>query len=304
MEHPKATPSHYKFKLMPEFFVNYHEIARQSPNSKVTTQPSLGLIDQPYSETTNTQPDAEPKKPWERFAAYIRELNTENPDRVTYKVLYLTRHGLGVHNVFEAKVGKEAWNSYWSHLDGDGTVSWVDAKLTEAGIQQAETLSQFWTDAVATENVPLPESLYTSPLARCLETTRLVFSKPMGQFREQFQPVVKELLRERLTDHTCDKRSTRAWIEGHYPSYLIEPGFSEEDLLWKPDRWESVEEHVARKQKVLEEIFAQDSSSFISMTVHSYAISAILRACGYEEFRVREGSTIALLVRGERVGLS
>ncbi|GMF66967.1 unnamed protein product [Aspergillus oryzae] len=110
MEHPKATPSHYKFKLLPEFFVNYHEIARQSPNSKVTTQPSLGLIDQPYSETTNTQPDAEPKKPWERFAAYIRELNTENPDRVTYKVLYLTRHGLGVHNVFEAKVGKEAWN--------------------------------------------------------------------------------------------------------------------------------------------------------------------------------------------------
>ncbi|GAB1199508.1 hypothetical protein APSETT444_008858 [Aspergillus pseudonomiae] len=304
MEQPRATVSHYKFKLMPEFFVNYHEIARQSPDSKVTTQPSLGLIDQPYSAPSNTQPDAEPKKPWERFTAHINQLNAESPDSVTYKIIYLTRHGLGIHNVFEAKVGREAWNNYWSHLDGDGTVSWIDAKLTEAGIQQAEALSQFWTDAVTTEKVPLPESLYTSPLARCLETTRLVFSQPMEQSGEPFQPVVKELLRERLTDHTCDKRSTRTWIEGHYPSYLIESGFSEEDLLWSPDRWESVEEHVARKQKVLEELFAQDSSSFISLTVHSYAISAILRACGYEEFRVREGSTIALLVRGDRVGLS
>ncbi|OGM51024.1 hypothetical protein ABOM_000256 [Aspergillus bombycis] len=304
MEHPRATTSHYKFKLIPEFFVNYHEIARQSPGSKVTTQPSLGLIDQPYSTPTNTQPDAEPKKPWERFAEYINQLNAESPDSVTYKVIYLTRHGLGIHNAFEAKVGREAWNNYWSHLDGDGTISWVDAKLTEAGIQQAEALSQFWTDAVTMEKVPLPEALYTSPLARCLETTRLVFSQPMEQSGEQFQPVVKELLRERLTDHTCDKRSTRTWIAGHHPSYLIEPGFSEEDLLWSPDRWESVEEHVARKQKVLEELFAEDSSSFISLTVHSYAISAILRACGHEEFRVREGSTIALLVRGDRVELS
>ncbi|KAE8414078.1 histidine phosphatase superfamily [Aspergillus pseudocaelatus] len=301
MDHSRAANSHYKFKLMPEFFVNYHEIARQSPDSKVTTQPSFGLIDQPYSEPTSTKLDAEPKKPWERFAAYINQLNAENSGNVTYKVFYLTRHGLGVHNVFEAKVGREAWNNYWSHLDGDGTISWVDAKLTEDGVQQAEVLGRFWADAVTTEKVPLPGSRYTSPLARCLETTRLVFSKPMGQFGEQFEPVVKELLRERLTDHTCDKRSTRTWIEGQYPSYLIEPGFSEEDRLWKPDRWESVEEHVARKQKVLEEIFTQDCSPFISLTVHSYAISAILRACGYEEFRVREGSTIAVLIRAQRV---
>ncbi|KAE8377037.1 histidine phosphatase superfamily [Aspergillus bertholletiae] len=301
MEHPKATTSHYKFTLLPKFFVNYHELARHSPRLKITTQPSLGLIDQPYNEPTNTQPDAQHKKPWERFTAHINQVNRESPDNVTYKVLYLTRHGLGVHNVFEGNVGREAWNNYWSHLDGDGTVFWVDAKLTEVGIQQAEALGQFWIDAVTIDKVPLPESLYTSPLARCLETTRLVFSKLMGQFREKFQPLVKELLRERLTDHTCDKRSTRTWIEGHYPCYLIEPGFSEDDRLWKPDGWESAEEHVARNQKVLEEIFDHDFGTFISLSVHSYAISAILRACGCEEFRVCEGSTIALLVRGERV---
>ncbi|OJJ31455.1 hypothetical protein ASPWEDRAFT_45385 [Aspergillus wentii DTO 134E9] len=287
----------YKFEIQPQFFVDYFQLARESPGSKVTTQPSLGLIDRPY-ESDN---QSDKKKPWEQFAAYVNRLNTENPDNVSYKVLYLTRHGLGTHNIHEAEVGKEAWNNHWSHLDGDGTVTWNDAKLTETGIQQAQELSQFWADAIKKDKIPLPEKLYTSPLARCLETTKLVFSKIMQDSGKTFQPEVKELFRERLTDHTCDKRSTRTWIESHYPSYIIEAGLSEEDVLWKADYWESQDEHIARKQRVLEEIFATDDSQFVSLTVHSYAISAILLACNSEKFRVREGSTIALLVRGESI---
>lgn len=57
-----------------------------------------------------------------------------------------------------------------------------------------------------------------------------------------------------------------------------------------------------RKQTVLEDIFSNDYSQFISLTIHSYALSAILRACGSEEFRIAEGSAIALVVRGEKVG--
>jgi broad specificity phosphatase PhoE len=172
----------------------------------------------------------------------------------------------------------------------------------EAGIQQAKDLARFWADAVTKEKVPLPEMLYTSPLARCLETTRIVFSDLIEQSGRLFQPAVKELLRERLTDHTCDRRSTRTWIKSNYPSYIIEPGFAEEDTSWKPDRSEPTGEHVARKQTVLEDIFSSDYSQFISLTIHSYAMSAILRACGSEEFRIAEGSAIALVVRGEKVG--
>jgi len=112
---------------------------------------------------------------------------------------------------------------------------------------------------------------------------------------------VKELLRERLTDHTCDKRSTKTLIQLNYPSFIIEPGFSESDTLWKPDQSESTDEHVARKQTVLEDIFSSDPNQFISLTIHSYALSALLRACGSAEFRIAEGAVLAIVVRGERV---
>ncbi len=129
-----------------------------------------------------------------------------------------------------------------------------------------------------------------------------MFSDLIEQSGRPFRPIVKELLRERLTDHTCDRRSTRTWIQSSYPSFLIEPRFSEDDTLWRSDRFESSEEHAARKQTVLEDIFTSDSSQFISLTIHSYALSAILQACGSDEFRIAEGSTVAVLVRGEKVG--
>lgn len=153
------------------------------------------------------------------------------------------------------------------------------------------------------DKIPLPGTIYTSPLARCLETTRLVFDPLCKSYRVPFQPVIKELLRERLTDHTCDRRSNKTWIMEEYPNYAIEPNFSEDDLLWTgTGRWETAEEHMARKQILLEDIFETDSGTFLSLTTHSYAISAMLGILGLEEFRVREGCTIALLVQGERVG--
>jgi broad specificity phosphatase PhoE len=185
-------------------------------------------------------------------------------------------------------------------MDGDGTVIWRDAHLVEAGIQQARTLGQFWIDSVRDDKIPIPATLYTSPLARCLETSKLVFSGLMKENGRPYRPIVKELLRERLTDHTCDERSSRTWIASNYPDYIIEPGFTEKDLLWRADRWETDEEHVARKQRVLDDIFATDSNPFISFTVHSYAIAAILALVGAKPFRIREGSTIPLFVKAER----
>lgn len=169
-------------------------------------------------------------------------------------------------------------------------------------MEQAKGLGRLWSEFVAEDRLPLPKTIYTSPLTRCLETTRLVFANVVSEQGWQFHPVVKEFLRERLTNHTCDRRSSLSWIKKHYPDYVIEPEFSEEDKLWSSSKWETVEEHVARKQQLLEDIFETEESSFVALTTHSYAISAILRAVGMEEFRVREGSSIALLVKAERLG--
>ncbi|TQN65421.1 putative phosphoglycerate mutase [Colletotrichum shisoi] len=272
-----ADPIHrYKFTILPEYFVDYYQVTEKSPGGKATTQPSLGLLDKPFEDATN---DAG-AKPWERFTAHVNRLNAESPEGVEYKVLY------------------------WSHLDGDGVVTWLDAELVDTGIGQAKDLSAFWADATTTQKVPFPESFYTSPLRRCLETSRLVFGGLVEERGQEFRPLVKEGLRERMTDHTCDKRSPKKWIESAYPRYIVEPEFTEDDQLWKADRFETTEEHLARKQQALNEIFSTDASQFVSLTVHSYAIAAILGVGGQEEFRVREGSTIALLVRGDRTDVS
>jgi len=78
-----------------------------------TTQPSLGLIDQVYSnDDSEDQPGkslSEPK-PWQRLKTYIEHLNTQAPKTVSFKILYLVRHGFGYHNEYMAKVGHDAWN--------------------------------------------------------------------------------------------------------------------------------------------------------------------------------------------------
>ena len=56
-----------------------------------------------------------------------------------------------------------------------------------------------------------------------------------------------------------------------------------------------------RKQRLLEQIFSDDDSAFVSFTTHSYAISAILEVVGAPHFFVAEGAVIPLIVRGDVV---
>ncbi|KAK4040175.1 phosphomutase PMU1, partial [Parachaetomium inaequale] len=169
-----------------------------------------------------------------------------------------------------------------------------------SGISLARHLGDLWVEWAGTVGVPLPETLYTSPLARCLETTKLVYAPVMATHGRSLRPLVKELLRERLTDHTCDKRSTRPWIADNYPTYVLDQDFETEDTLWTADRYETNLEHVARKRRLLEEIFANDKSTFVSLNYHSLIRDlAILEVVGAPHFRVSEGAIIPLLVKAE-----
>lgn len=154
---------------------------------------------------------------------------------------------------------------------------------------------------VDTDGAPLPQVIYTSPLARCLQTSFYVFSTLMESHDMEFNPLVKKKLRERFTLHTCDKRRPRAWMKENYSTYSIEEGFTEKDPFGARDWEESDNEHMARKQAALGEIFSSDTHEFIALTVHWFAIRSILLACNAKPIRVRQGSSIAILVRGERL---
>lgn len=142
-----------------------------------------------------------------------------------------------------------------------------------------------------------------------------------------FDPIVKELLRETLHVHTCDKRSSLSTITSDFPHYIIEPGFAEDDPLWQPDNRETDDERDQRLQMCLDDIVLDTTSkfneddddehddnhnkntkaeniieaTFISLSTHSGAITSLLQILGHRSFKLLPGSMAPVVVRVERV---
>ncbi|KAF2138576.1 uncharacterized protein K452DRAFT_233920 [Aplosporella prunicola CBS 121167] len=261
---------------------------------------NLGLLNRTYpsdalsSNASTTQ--------WQRLYSYMNYLQAQTPSNVAYKLFFAGRHGEGAHNVAEAFYGTEAWDCYWSLRDGNETSTWADAKLTPTGIAQARVAHDFWARALRPEVGALaPQSYYVSPLARCLQTAETTFAGLQLPEDSPFSPTVKELLRETIGIHTCDRRSSRTWIAENYPAWEIEKGFAEEDPLWKADVRESSSAQVLRLKTLLDDIFAHDPNDVVSLTSHSGSIRALLAAVGHREFSLATGGVIPVLVRAETV---
>ena len=166
---------------------------------------------------------------------------------------------------------------YWSEKDGNATVTWADAHIDSNGIAQAQIAADFWASRIKLQKIPLPQTYYTSPLTRCLETANITFSQLPLPEHKPFIPTVKELFREGISGHTCDRRSSKTYIHDNFPSYVIEPGFSEQDLLWRPLMGEVPTDQDIRSKTVLDQVFSSDDSTYISVTSHSGEIASILR---------------------------
>lgn len=69
---------------------------------------NFGLIDRDY---ISDEPEKTiSKTQWQRFEREVERLNAEAEEGVCYKLLYLGRHGQGVHNVAEQRYGREEWD--------------------------------------------------------------------------------------------------------------------------------------------------------------------------------------------------
>jgi broad specificity phosphatase PhoE len=166
---------------------------------------------------------------------------------------------------------------YWSLQDGNGTITWSDALLTPAGVAQAQKANQFWHSQILTQKIPTPESYYTSPLLRCTATALTTFSGLELPLNRPFVPTIKELFRESIGAHTCDRRSSKSVIHANYPTWPFEEGFEEEDPLWSATERETDEAQDQRSRVVLDDVFSTDDKTYISISSHSGQISSILR---------------------------
>lgn len=240
------------------------------------TASNFGLIDRAYSSDSSC-PTGKNSTQWQRLAHYISTLNKESARNERYSLLFLGRHGEGFHNAAESYFGTPAWNCYWSERDGNGTVTWADAQLTETGKQQAKVVKEFWQHLIKDEKISPAESFYTSPLYRCLDTARLTFEGVKFPGKPRFVPIVKEFLREGISAHTCDRRHSKTFIHKTFPGFKFEKGFAENDPYWTELYAEPSAAQDARSKVVLDDIFSNDDGSCISITSHSGEIASLLR---------------------------
>ena len=151
--------------------------------------------------------------------------------------------------------------------------------------------------------MPSPQSYYSSPLSRCLETVSLTFTGLPLSADRPFRVTIKENLRETTGRHTCDKRSKKSEIEAQVSKdvFTFEDGFTEEDVLWNVEQRETDQEIDARLKGLLDDIFENDAASqCISITCHFGVIRAILRVIGHREFFLGPGDVIPVMVRADR----
>ncbi|KAF1833643.1 phosphoglycerate mutase family protein [Decorospora gaudefroyi] len=256
---------------------------------------NFGLINRSY----DTDIDEEPPQ-WTRFSNHVRVLEHSKKPNESFKVLFLGRHGQGWHNVAEAKYGTKAWDCYWSVLNGTDDITWSDAHLTTTGESQALDVNKLWTSQLP-HGIPAPETYYISPLTRTIQTAELSFANLSLPASRPYKPVIKELLREALGVHTCDRRSTKTEIETAFPHLVFEPDFSEADLLWEAEYREPISARTYRFSMLLDNIFAEDTHVFLSLTSHSGAIGSILEVLGHRAFGLETGGVIPVFVKAERV---
>ncbi|KAH7093722.1 histidine phosphatase superfamily [Paraphoma chrysanthemicola] len=285
---------HFKYTVQKGFFLQSED---STDDTKFNYRNSnFGLIERKYD---TDRPD-DKQEQWKRFEKFVRHFASGVKEHESVKVLWLGRHGQGWHNVAESKYGTHAWDCYWSALDGADGITWTDANLTTVGQNQALDAHTLWSQQLPL-GIPAPETYYVSPLTRTIETADYSFNNLPLPKDKPYKPYIKELLREALGIHTCDRRSTKTHLEATFPHVTFEPGFVDADPLWESDYREPASARRYRLATFLDDVFSSDENVFVSLTSHSGAIASLLEVFGHRRFALETGGVIPVFVKAERV---
>ena len=137
------------------------------------------------------------------------------------KNIYFIRHGLAQHNTQFKLHGKSA---FYNPL-------YYDTKLIEEGHRQATNLGKTWNEI---KNIDL---VLTSPLLRCLQTTDNIF-------KDINVPIIAlDIIKEFPQGlQTCNRRSDIDSLKPMFPKIYFSFIEHNEDILWNPQREETLDE--------------------------------------------------------------
>lgn len=206
-----------------------------------------------------------------------------------HKLFFLIRHAEGVH---QCPTPSTDWTCYWQTIDGYGGQVWADALLTPDGISQCQQLSK---QIEQTKDFPYPDSHYSSPLRRTLQTWEHVWKDLVKDV-----PTVKEFARETYGIQTESKRHLKSYIKDNWNYVTFEPGFTEDDELWSNTTRETSEHRKYRAASVLTDIFENEEAKVVSLVSHSGLIGSILKVVKHREYTVENAKLIPVLIQKKK----
>lgn len=296
------------FKAVPGFFVQGHsdtnddEFDFTSPSARFGLEPSI--------------------RDWGDFQESVKDLQQKH-GKDNVKVIFLARHGQGVHNYVMKMYGREWWEQDgMNHKYSNGEHTWgPDPELTKLGVDQAMEANAAWNEQLSLEKpVPLPQSFYVSPFSRACDTllytwTGILPGVQMIHHKDRTAerlgniaimdgttvPVlIHSLLRETIGFNTCDKLRPIEYTLERYPDFGLVPFYPPpppgEDDLWNVEVRETNEAMRTRLKQFLVNIFENDPNTYISVTCHAGVIRNLLAVLGHRRFFLKTGGMIPVVV--------
>mmetsp|Transcript_3546 Transcript_3546/g.4767 ORF Transcript_3546/g.4767 Transcript_3546/m.4767 type:complete len:303 (+) Transcript_3546:90-998(+) len=188
------------------------------------------------------------------------------------KTIHFVRHAEGTHNEANHAYGDNTPVTYST----DGSWRYMDARLTDKGIEQCVTARETLLTDVN------PQLVVVSPLTRTLQTAHIMFGGKDLPF------LVHDLCRERHGKYTCDKRRTKTEIlQDMKPIYestndIIDFNSfayaSEEDQDWGEHR-EPDDSCTGRGIKMMQWLATRPEKE-IAVVTHSSWLKHLFRAFG------------------------
>ncbi len=276
-----------KYKVVAGFF-ELDEKATDAASFDITKASKFGLKD---------------GAKWLDVVSYVNHKNRKHfHEGKAYKLFFLARHGEAFHNVRLEKYSPEDWACFWQERDGDDTMTWYDAELTSNGVKQATSMCNAWDRQLSLDSdpVPLPQSFYVSPMRRTSQTFTLTWSSLAHHTSDNFTPQVKEMARETYGLGTDSARHSKLYISQRWPLFAFDDDFTENDELWVADRHETHQHRKYRANLLLNDIFANDSNTIVSLTSHSGLIDSLLKVVHHIKFPLSTGQMIPVVVRASK----
>lgn len=79
--------------------------------------------------------------------------------------------------------------------------------------------------------------------------------------------------------------------------FTFEPSFTEHDPYWDKTYIETDTQRAVRMRMALNDLFASDPRTFISITCHSGVINAFFMATGHRPFQVQTGGFVPVILK-------